>query len=721
MSAASRALLRAARLHPCLTLSTGIALPILAAAAQAQPVVSPDLPPVTVTAPAIPRDQVGPVEGYRALTSTAGTRTATPIREVPQSIQVLPRQLLEEQGSTGVSDALRNVTSVIPQHPLHFNGDSAVRVRGFEAEVLRDGLSSFFEPGLRDSLLGVERVEVLKGPTGALFGGGYGGSAGGTINLVSSRPQRENSYAAGVRLGPYGFRSTWFDVNQRAGAIAADGTEVMVRVQGEHLNSRSYTDNVREDGFQLRPSFTVRNDRTSLTVQAFLSERNVTDYSGLPMQGTVLASGFTAPRFGNPNNGGAPRTTTDQIGVAALLEHRIDDTWTARLQGRFSSGNLEQPTQFLFGAPVAGSTFVRFNGYLWQDLTQATLVPSIEGRFTTGNARHTVLAGMELDSISDGGGFGFAPADFYDVLAPTTTPFIRPGFAGLLTDNRYTTVAGFVQDQVTLWDRLHLLGGVRLAQISIDSRNPDTQAGFTSTTTRVLPRLGISYDVTEALTVFTGWGRAIRTNPYTSLTTGIPKPEETEQVEAGVKLDLPFGLTGTASVFEIRKQNVAVADPASPFTSIQTGEQRFRGVEFDLVWQPDPRFSVLGSVTHVSAKVTEDTTLEGNRLPWVPRNTARAWAAYRLLDAPAPWMRGLTIGAGVTSASGSPVEATNAAYTRGYTTIDAQISYEAGPLRVALTGRNLNDARYFVPYQYLSGAVATGAPREVYLSAALRF
>ena len=678
------------------------------------------IPPTIVTATPIEEsDGTGPVRGWQALTTRSATRTTTPIEQVPQSITVIPRTMIDDQGSVTLTDALRNATSVAAQHPTYFNQTLNNRIRGFVAEVYRDGLPAFFDAGMGQSLVGVNRIEVLRGPSAPLFGGGYGGGLGGLINIVSAQPMPTNRYEGGFRYGPYGQINPYFDLNQ-AVQIAPDGTQLMMRLSGEYMQGHSYLDNVWSTGYQILPSFTIANDRTRLTVNAFFSERRANDYSGLPTMGTLNTSQFTTPRFLNPNGSNVPRTVSQRNGAAFLFEQEIADSWTFRLAGRFTASNMEQPAQYIAGPPFFGSTFLMGNAYLNQDQTQISVLPTIEGRFSTGPVQHVVLAGMDLDRTTDAGGIGVGLAGFFDVLNPVQLPYIRPSTAGFRIDNTYSTVAGFVQDQLR-WGGLNIVATLRWTDLTIDSRDA-TGAGWTSSTTRFTPRIAAGYDITPWLTVYGGYGSGLRGNPYAIVASGRPQPEESWQWEGGLRLHLPFGLTGNAAIYQITRTNVAVPDPLNPFLSIQTGEQRSRGFELDLLWQPNPRFSAMMSYAYTDAEITKDTVYAvGNAVPYVPRNAFRAFATYRFLDAAVPWMRGLSIGAGLYSASGSPVDAANTARTQGYTTVDAQLAWQSGPLRIALTGRNLTNTRYWQPYQYLGGAVVPGAPVEGLLTASVRF
>lgn len=683
------------------------------------------LPEVVVTAPAIPADQVGPVVGYQALTSGVATRTNTPIEQIPQSVTVIPRSLFTDQGAITLDEALRNAASVVPESPLFLNQNLNTLVRGFPAEIYRDGLQSYFDLGLSQSLFGVERIDIIRGPSGGLFGGGQGGGFGGVVNITSQQPLPRDSYAAGINLGPYGYRNPWIDVNRaytdRAGVTYA------ARVQAEHLSSRSYIDNVNTTGMQILPSVSVTTDRSRLVLQGFYSERRANDYPGLPPEFYNGTSRLPVGRFTNANGANVPRTDTTRSGLRLNFDHRLDEVFTIRLAAQVQSSNINQPSQFPFGGvAIPPTTYARFNGYLGQDLLQFSAVPSIEARFTTGVAQHVAIAGLDLDHTRDQGLLDFGDPSLFDFASPSQQAWSRPAGAAIpLTRNTYSTTAAFVQDQVTLWDRVHLLGALRVTNLDIKTEALDTATAISSSTTRVTGRAGVGVEVIQGVTPFIGWGNSIR-SPGGYAFGGFvtpPKPEEGEQLEAGVKLNLPFGLSGTAAWFEIQRSNVPYFDLAAGGNR-QIGEQRSRGVDFDLLWQPDRQFSLLGSYAYTVAETVSDSTIAaGTPLRLVPRNAGRVWANYRLRDLPVPeWMQGLSFGGGVTSVAGANTSSLpNAVRVDGYTIVDASVGYDAGPVSLRLSGRNLGNARYVIPFSYFENAIAPGAPRSVYLSASVRF
>ena len=672
---------------------------------------------VLVTAP-----QPG-VQGYQVRRDGGlqggATRTDTPLQNIPQSVAVIPRQVIDEQGLQDRTDVLRNVAAVRPNILLNFDGSGASdRVRGFQPEFYRDGLASFFDAGDRDSLVGVDRVEVIKGPSGSLFGGGLGGGFGGEINTVSSLPGPKPSYAAGIRVGSYGTIRPFVDLNL---PLTADG-RWSARVQAEYAQNRSTVDNFSARRNTVIPTLSYDDGRTSVTLQYLHTERRALDFAGLPAYGTVtgpIRVGFST----NVTGTDTPRSLSVRDAGTLLAEHKLDDVFTLRLAARYAVTALREPATFVFAqAPLPGtvSSFTRFNGFLRQDLREFSILPSVQARFATGPVRHTVLAGLEASDVSDTGYVLFAPTTPIDLLRPTYGVYARPPQTTRGQDNHYGTVAGFVQEQAD-WERLHFQLVLRGTGLDVTNRQLDTGVRYPTRETRVDPRVGLAFDVLPGVAVFAGFGTGARANQNLrpSVVTQQIRPEKGEQVEVGVKLDLAAGLSGTLALFDIHRSNVAVADPLVPFNSIQTGEQRVRGFDADLVWQPTPRTSVLLSYAYLDAQVTKDTTFAaGNRLPLVPANSGRVFAAYRI---PLQGIGDLVAGAGFYASTRQAVDISNKAFTPGFVTADASVSWQQGPIRIAFQAQNLFDNKHYVPIGYLGGSVAQAERRTGYVTASVRF
>lgn len=327
----------------------------LPAAAQAQQPAAIELDTITVQGQGgrVTDTTAGPVQGIRALTAGSATRTDTPIEQLPQSIQVVPRQLLDQQATTTISEAVTNVSNAQPANPLGIaNTDIApLRIRGFPAEQWRDGLVTLYNAGDRDGLANVERIEVLKGPSTILYGDGVGSPLGGVVNIVSKLPRNENFVETGLRLGSYGYWNPWFDINRK---LTPDGS-ALFRITGEFTGNRSFIDTLDSKRYNINPTLTLtNNDSTTLTIQGFLSRQQQQAYQGLPVYGTILGDFRLRPEtFVGPRN--LPDSYTRTHGIATTLDHRFDDVWSAQLKARWSQTQFDQLSQNIFGGDATGA------------------------------------------------------------------------------------------------------------------------------------------------------------------------------------------------------------------------------------------------------------------------------------------------------------------------------------------------------------------------------
>jgi len=698
----------------CLPASALVLVVTATAAAEAQQSNSGgSLPPLVVPG-SYTETSGGLIDGYQAITTTAGSKTETPITELPQSIQVLTGPLLKEQKPLTASEALYNVSGVQPIDSLQFNGLDG-SVRGFVAEQLLDGLPNYYNAGDRDSLVDVERIEALKGPTALLYGGSVGASVGGAINVVSKQPLPEAAYSGGLIFGSYGYAAPFIDLNQ---PLTADGT-LLARLTGEYGRSDSFIDVLESERYSLNPALTLALEDTTVVLKGRVSRLEQQDYAGLPLRGTVLPASFSFADSYFIGNEDVPKTKSDLKSLTLSADHRFDETWSASLDARASKSRLWEPSQFfLSNEPLAGSIFVLWNGLLSQEMTEVSVNPNLQAEFTWGPSETTLLAGMEYDRTTDDGYLDADPAALVDVTNPLPPAYAVPSSAFISSEAVYRTLGGYLQVQSTLYDEVHLLAGLRLANIRIDHDDLLTGSSYVSDETRLLPRVGAVWEVFDGVSLFASYSEGFRALTYA---TNIlePEPEESRQYEAGIKLDLAFGLSGTVSLFDLKREGVPTTDPSNPLLSIQTGEQRTRGIEVDLVWQPDENWSLLASYALLDGQILEDEVFEsGNQLDFLPRHSGRLWVSRRFTEGS---FNGLTLGAGLYAAGKQQVDLANSAQTDAYVRFDAAMSYDAGPVTLGLTVKNLTDADYYVPYSYLGSRVAPGEPLSVYASITTNF
>ena len=678
----------------------------------------------------------GPVDGYRALSAFSSTKTATPIEQIPQSIQVIPRSVIVDQNSISVTEAIQNASNTQGPNYLGIGTTglpNPLTIRGFGAQQWLDGLPVNYDTGDRDSIANVERIEVLKGPNAILYGGGTGAPTSGAVNIISKLPTDKPSVETGVTFGTNNYWRPYFDVNQ---PLSVDKT-VLFRVTGEYTASDSFVDVVQQDRYSFNPTLTFTNkEDTTLTIQGRVSRFEQQGYEGLPAVGTVAGSFRLNPDlFIGPTN--IPKSITEVQGVTVTFDRQLDQFWSFNLKTRWSKSSEDQKSQTtLSAAPDIGpTTWSLANIDLAQRQEEFTINPNLQARFRLGPTQNIWLTGADYSRLTDSGfmhaDLGVPPVDLLnnpvfptpytdpDPASPTYFPFFQ-------FNSVYVTKGAYTQLQSTIYDRLHILAGVRWASINIDYLEdyPSYLGGvysptpFGSDKTKALPRIGAVLDLVPGLSVYGSYSEGMMATPFTqALNTNI-EPETSKQLEGGFKLNINDQLTGTIAVFDIQRQNVPVQIGVGIGAE---SAQESKGYEGDLIWQPDKNWKVLASYGHTDVVFSDALNPgipAGNRPMGVPEDSGRLWVNYAF---DAAVLRGWSIGAGIYAASSQYVDNFDQYKTPGYFTVDAKIAYETEHFRASFNVKNLTGEKYFVPFAWLGGQVAPGDGRTFYGTLAYKY
>lgn len=644
---------------------------------------------------------------------TAGVaRTSTPLSEIPQSIQVITPTLLREQEASTLSEALLNVSGIVPSQPSEIVLANPV-VRGFEAEIYVDGLIGYGNTAVIDpaSLVTVERVEVAKGPTSVLFGGGTGAPVGGLINVVTKTPQAEAFARIGLRAGSFETLAPNVDINLPIGERAG------FRLPAEYVSSEDFIDQVEIERITLAPSLGFApGDQTDVLFRLGYNRVEQLEYAGLPSEVADLPG---VDPFQFTGAADAPKTEIENFTLHGTVEHRLSESVSTTVQLRRFESRFEEfaTSPFLAFFPVTGSSAPIIKGRLPIDTLEWTADASLTAELQTGSLWYTVLAGVTYDDTNyvAASGFDFTPIGVYDYV--TETPLLAFGGMPVLTtflESDYKTLALYAQNQMSFGERLHVLIGARYSEYKLVEL--EGGQGTDDTFDHFDPRLGATFDISEGVSLFAGWATGSRLSLFFASADGSPPELETsESLEAGLKFDASqFGLSGTIAAFQITRENVPTPDPESFITSIQTGEQESSGVELDLVWEPGSQLSVLLSTAFTDSEITADTTIPvGDAIPRVAEQSGRLAARYRFEGA----LDGLGIGAGLTWSSDAEITLPNSFHSDAYAVLDLQASYEWDRYRIGLNVQNLADEDYFLPYQYFAQAVVRpGAPRSAFVT-----
>ena len=649
---------------------------------------------------------------YATPDAGSATRTSTPIIDTPQSIQVLTRALIEEQDRRTLADALVNVSGVTPTRPEETLFTQPI-VRGFPAEVYLDGLPAFGTTAFIDptSLVGIERIEVVKGPTSTIYGGGAGAPLGGLINIVSKRPEDRPSGTIAFRTGSFGTVDPYADLN----VPLASGVDA--RITGEYQRNGSWIDRVKTKRWSVQPSILFHlGPRTELLLRGQYDRRSQLEYSGLPgaqaLAGQVERDAFPGATAGQPH------TTVENRLATIELRHGFSDDVLLTVTGHYFDNKSRDYGSFIYPDlappdPTTPTLYPIFTLFLPTRVKEGTFDANLSASVNALGGRHELLGGVNYDHTAFHSAIGFdgVPVGQLDLAQPSYTLAYGPlPTIGTTQTNRYDTIATYVQDQAT-YGPLHLSGSLRFTRLKLRQQ----EQGYDQTYNRVSPRIGATFDVARGVALFAGYATGFR-GAVTFVGSAPPRPETSRNIEGGLKLALTkIGLSGTIAAFELTRRNVATPDPDNPFLSIQTGEQRARGVEADMVWEPIRALSVLANYAYTDAAVIRDTAIPvGDRLPRVPRHGGRVAVRYRVLDGPA---KGLSFGAGMTAFSAREITLPNSVSVPGYAALDAQAAYNIGRFSIEVSAVNLGGSRAFDTYQYLSFPVVIPTqPRSAYIT-----
>lgn len=634
-----------------------------------------------------------PGSAYFAPSATTGTRTDAPLRDIPQSIQVIPRQVIEDQQAIGIEEVLENVGGVT------FLGNQDGRglnfaIRGFNnVPVLRDGFRLFNAGAAEPEVANLERVEVLKGPASVLFGQA---EPGGLVNLVSKQPLSEPFYNFQFQVGNRAFISPSIDLS---GPLTEDG-RLLYRLNALYRREDSFRNYDKSfERFFVGPTLTWRiSDRTDLTFSLeYIKDDNPADFGTLAL-GRGIAN---IPPERVTNN---PEDTMEKeyLNVGYRLEHRFSENWKLRNEFRYIADRYDYSVLAL-PFSLNASTGILTRGFADQFGRDKiyTLYTNIQGKFNTGLVEHTLLFGVDLARAENENATRFSPEpqflSFLNIFNPdySTVPKPTPesipfAFGSTTTTDR---LGVYLQDQIELLDNLIVLVGLRYDVV--DRKTTDSLTGEETSQydDAITPRIGIVYQPIEQISLYASYAQSF-TPSFSTDAQGQPlAPEEGEGFEVGLKADIiPNRLSATIAYFDITKQNVATADPANPFASIATGEQRSRGMDFDLIGRILPGWNLIASYAYIDAEVTKaNTDIVGNRLTGVPKHSASLWTTYEIQSGN---LQGLGFGLGFNFVGERQGDLANSFEADSYFLTNAAIFYRQNRWQVRLNIDNLFNVDY---------------------------
>jgi len=659
----------------------------------------------------------GPVTGYRATRSATFTKTDTPLKDVPASVSVVPAELMKDQAMQSLADVIRYVPGATA-HQGEGNRDQFI-LRGMSAGA------DLYVDGIRDDaqvfrdLYNLERVEVLKGTGGMIFGRG---GAGGVINRVLKKPVFGHVGEASVTLGENNQLRGTADIGGKLNDAAAWRLNAMSEV------ADSFRDGADLKRYAINPSVTLLpSAQTALTlgIEHLRDER--TADRGFPSKNGRPFDADPGTFFGNADQSKAHAYVDSAY---ATLDHDFDGSMQFKNTLRIT--HYDKFYQNVFpatGTAVSAAGLVRINAYNnANDRTNIFNQTDLTTKFTAGGFEHTLLAGLELghqDSTSKRNTGFFGAATFADVPVGTpnakATQFRQNG-TDANNNVKADIAAVYIQDQIALSKEWKVLAGLRYDtfKASLDDRRTLTPAvDLEHTDKEFSPRLGLIWAPNSASTYYASYSYSFLPSAETlSLATNTAslEPENAKNHEVGARWDLRPNLTLSAALFRLDRNNVRNADGLGGI--VLTGQTRSEGIEIGLQGNVTRNWQVYAGYAHLDSRITKATAAAGNlghRPQLVPQNTLSVWNKLALGNR---WSAGL----GAVYQGESFPNADNAVRLPAFTRADGALYYTFvdGKTRLALNIENLFDKKYF-PTADANNNISPGAPRNARLTLSKTF
>jgi len=655
--------------------------------------------------------------GYTTTRSSFATKTDTPLRDTPQSVSIVNRQLIADQSMQNMADVVRYIPSIsMGQGEGHRD---APTIRG------NSSTADFFVDGIRDDaqyyrdVYNLERVEALKGSNAMIFGRGGGG---GVINRVTKEAGFARVRSLWLEGGSYDHRRGSLDVGQ------AVTSKIAARFNGMYENSGGFRDAASLERSGVNPTLGLAlgaNTTARLGYEYFRDHRNVD--RGIPSFQGAPSPAPLETFFGNPDISYADARVHS---ASATIDHGLASGLTIHNRTRFTHYDKFYQNVFPGSAVNAAGTQVNLSGYN-NAQQRANLFNQTEATYALGTwgVRHTLLAGVEVgrqttDNFRNTGYFGNQATSF-------TVPFASPmvgvpvTFQQSATDADNHVVANvsalYAQDQFTLSRQWQAIAGVRYERFDLSFHNNRDGANLGRDDHMVSPRFGLVFKPVESVSTYGSYSVShlpSSGDQFSSLnaTTQTLEPERFTNYEVGAKWDVSPDLGVTAAVYRLDRSNSSARDPNDASKTVQTGRQRTSGYELGVTGNVTSRWQVAGGWATQRATILSATTSAraGATVPLVPQTMLSLWNRYQFISR-------VGGGVGVIHQTRTYAAIDNAVTLPGFTRVDAAAYLGlTNNVHLQLNVENLFDEQYY-PTSQGNNNIMPGAPRSVRLGISTGF
>ncbi|MFA9193182.1 TonB-dependent siderophore receptor [Flavobacterium sp. FBOR7N2.3] len=710
---------------------------------------------------------------YNSDYSFSATKTAALNKDIPQSIATITKELIVDKGAFYLADAVKMASGVIPAS--YYNQYTIRGISQNEEGQIINGMRTRQNYFLQPLTNNIERVEVIKGPSSATFSSV---DPGGSINMVTKKPLAIDRKEVSLSAGSF---STFRGSIDFTGPLNESKT-FLYRLNGAYQEGKSFRDLVGNKSFLISPSFSyIPNEKTAINTELILSNMNGNLDRGQPIFGAIagvtrLDSSPISLNLVAPNDFFKSKDLVFMTSLAHKFTSKIGfnasymkQSWTEDLQEHRTTNAFAVDMNNMPVSSLAMMQFVQRQQY-WN-------IDNLSSYFNfdlkTGPFSHKLLLGYDLSSWNKtkGGGqnaargyllkdgtvassYVVANAENYQTITvdgvvmpkPNVNYFslnnpsytirnaedytlnVRTALPSALT----TTNAIYIQDQIQ-WEKFTFLLGLRKEWFE-DITNYESNNELTVKKEALLPRIGITYAINDAVNIYTTYlegyqpqSNTVSLMPQTgSLPAGsLFAPLESNLKELGLKTTfLNHTMSFNAAVYEINQLNILMNanDPIQPDLLVTRGSERSRGFECDLAGYITSNWQINASYSYIDAKITNDNNvaLIGARKQNTPKNSANLWTRYNFDSATA--LKDLGVGFGIQYQSSKIPWFTRDFVLPDFTVFDAAIYYKPNKsnMQVAINAGNLFNRTYWLGAQnYLR--LFPGMPRNVNLTITYKF
>lgn len=632
-------------------------------------------------------------EGYNPSAATTGTRIEAPLRDVPLTLQAIPRQVIEDRQIVRLTELADNVPGVEPFSGYGGLASNDYYIRGFNAgESFRNGFRDFTFISPRDPA-NIEQVEFLRGPASVLYGGGF--NLSGAVNTITKRPLADPRSEVNGTIGSYGFYRSAVDLT---GPLVDDGS-LLYRLNLAYTNADSFRDFNENQSIFVAPVLTWNiGPRTTLTTEFEYQNYDYVFDRGFP-SGEVF---LQLPRDRFLFEPDVNRAEFNSYYFGYNLEHELSDRWKVRqgFGGLIINGETEAAVLGNYSPPFVdddGRTLQRDAQRSDEQQENFSVQTEVIGEFSTGSINHNLLFGVEYARYRFAYDFFDATLGPIDIFNPVYGARPSAYVPGFFEEYGTRNIGIYLQDLVYLTRNLIVLAGGRLDfndSFYRDTLNDTTNSERSETS--FSPRLGIVYQPSDRTALYFNWANAFTPTLFggTTRTGELFEPERGQQFEIGLKQDLSDRLSANLALYYLTRQNVSTPDPEDPDFSIQTGEQTSRGIELDVRGEILPGWNAIATYALTDAFVSEDNDIpEGDRLAGIPKNTASLWSTYEIQSGD---FQGLGFGLGLVYVDEREARLPNTNVTLpSYFRTDASLFYRRDNWRAAVNFKNLFSVKYY--------------------------